>query len=627
MKNEIVHRVYDFIKLFPPFDMMDKESLWNVSSQCTVQYLPQGKVLFDIGDAPLSHFYIVNDGALHLYQGDGTLVEVCDEGDVLGLRPLIAQSPYLLKAVAEEESLLYCIPTAVFEPIMDENPKISRYIATNFAVGVGNKYYQKQIPLQPSSDNYFFTDFIAIEGRPLPVITQKDVSIKDAAVIMALKKIGSIVVCDDQNKPIGIVTDKDLRNKVVAGDIFKTESVAQIMSSPVFCVKPQMTLAELQIAMLRHKINHLIMTEDGTDQTPIKGIVSKHDLVVIQSDNPASIIKGVQKAETIEKLRHLRLALDKIIDRYMSSDAPMKFVLDVTSEINDSILQKAIEICERKVDAEYFQDVRYSFLVLGSMARGEQLLLTDQDNAIIYRANTEKPNLKERLLELAKEITDSLHYIGFEYCPADMMASNPMYCQTVEEWQNTFHKWIYQPGEKEVMMCTIFFDYRNVYGDKTLTEDLSQYIFKHLDKQEVFLRHLAQNALSNPAPLSFFRKFVVEKSGEHKDTFDIKLRAMMPLVDAARLFILQYRITGIHSTIDRFQRLAEMDANNAELFGFAAKAFETLLKARTNHGLKNQDSGRYIKPTDMDKMDRVQLRNAFQPIDDIQKVIKVRFVL
>lgn len=629
MKNEIVHRVYDFLKEFPPFNMMDSEALWRLSQQSKVLYLPQNQALFTIGEPPKKHFYIVNDGAIQLFQGDGTLVEICDEGDVLGLRPLIAQSPYLLNAIAAEETLLYGIPTEVFEPIMDGNPKIGRYIATNFAVGVGNKYYQK--PASPSSsfdtEINVYNDLVSVESQMAPIFTQSDTTIQEAARIMAEKKIGSIVVCDTAKRPIGIVTDKDLRTQVVAGDILKTEPIAHIMSSPVFCITPQLTLAEMQIAMLRHRVNHLVITEDGTDQKMLLGIISKHDLVVVQTDNPASLLKGIQKANTIDQLKTLRLALDKIIARYVKSDVPMKFILEVTSEINDSILQKVIQLCEIKLDPDYYKKVDYAFMVLGSMARKEQLLMTDQDNAIIYKEEPQIHDVKEKLLVLAREITYSLNVIGFEYCPADMMASNPLYCLSIKEWQETFYQWIYQPGEKEVMMSTIFFDFRAVYGNKSLTAELSHYIFENLNKQEVFLRHLAQNALANPAPLSFFRKFVVEKSGEHKDTFDIKLRAMMPLVDAGRLFILQNRLSGVHSTIERFKKLSEIDSNNRELFVFAADAFETLLKARTVHGIKNEDSGRYIKPTDMDKMDRIQLRNAFQPINDIQGIIKVRFVL
>lgn len=627
MKNEIIHRVFDFLKEYPPFQMMDMEDLWRIAGEVQVVYVPEGEILFSIGEAPKKHFYVVNDGAIQLYQNDDTLVEVCDEGDVLGLRPLIARSPYLLRAVAGEESLLYAIPTDIFEPMMDKYPGIGRYIATNFAVGVGNKYSRSTHSAAQSGVSHMYNDLINMEAHTDPVFTGSETTIQDAARIMAVKKVGSVIICDQNKRPVGIVTDKDLRTKVVAGDVLKAEPVSRIMSSPVWCVTPRLTLAEMQMAMLRLKVNHLVITEDGTSDKPLLGVISAHDLVVIQTDNPASLMKGIQKATTTDQLKSLRHILDHMIARYIKSDVPMKFIMEVVSEINDSILQKTIELAEKKLDADLYKKIEYAFVVLGSMARKEQLLMTDQDNAIIYREHPDIPDIKDRLLVLAREINDCLNEIGFEYCPAGMMASNPAYCLSLEEWLKTFRKWIYEPGEKEVMMCTIFFDFRCVYGQSALTEELSQFIFKSLGQQEVFLRHLAQNALANPAPLSFFRKFVVEKSGEHKDNFDIKLRAMMPLVDAARLFILQYQISGVHSTIERFTALSESDINNRELYIFAADAFETLIRTRTFHGINNQDNGRYIQPSDMDKMDRIQLRNAFQPIDDLQSIIKVRFVL
>ena len=175
------------------------------------------------------------------------------------------------------------------------------------------------------------------------------------------------------------------------------------------------------------------------------------------------------------------------------------------------------------------------------------------------------------------------------------------------------------------MMCTIFFDYRPVYGDLSLVENLTDHISGLLDQQEVFLQLLAKNALENPPPLSFFRNFIVEKNGEHKDSFDIKLRAMMPLVDAARLLILSRQIKEVNNTSKRFLALAESDPNNAELYHMAADAYEILIRIRTSQGFQSHDSGRYIQPEMMDKMQRLQLRNAFQPIDEIQKLIKIKF--
>jgi CBS domain-containing protein len=193
--------------------------------------------------------------------------------------------------------------------------------------------------------------------------------------------------------------------------------------------------------------------------------------------------------------------------------------------------------------------------------------------------------------------------------------------------EKQFAKWIFQPGEKEVMYSTIFFDYRPVFGDTSLADKMTEGIYADIDKQKIFLSFLAKNAMQNPPPLSFFRNFIVERNGEHKDEFDIKARAMMPLVDAARVLILHARIGRVNNTFERFEKMAELEPQNSELFEQAADAYEILMRFRAMQGLKNKDSGRFFKPGDLNKMQRMMLRNSFQPIDELQKLLKRRFQL
>lgn len=624
MKNEIIHRVFDFIKEYPPFSLLPKDVVLEISSTVVVKYLPADTVLFKIGDMPPSFFYIVNEGAIYLHQEDGAMVDQCDEGDVFGIRPLLAQSPYLLTAKTKEESILYAIKTDSFLPYLEKYPKVLSFLASNFAVGTGNMFYKKQ---NNQVSTGLFSEVIKINTEKAPVFCKLDQTIQEAAKLMAQHQIGSIIICDDAQKPIGIITDKDLRIKVVAGDIRKKEMVDQIMSSPVICVGSGLTLAELQIMMLKNKINHLAITQDGTSESRLIGVISEHDLVVQQAGNPAILIKEIRKCQSGAELKVIRDKTETLIKKYLEQEVTVSFVSQIVSEINDEIIHRCIRIAEQELGAEKYQKIKYCWIALGSEGREEQLLRTDQDNALVYMDDPNIPGIKEICLNLARKVTAMLNEVGYEYCPADMMASNPSWCQSTEAWKNTFTQWVHSPGEKELMMCTIFFDYRPVYGDRTLAQNLTDHIFTLLDKQDVFIHLMAKNALENPPPLSFFRNFIVEKNGEHKDSFDIKLRAMMPLVDAARVLILAHRMSGVNNTSKRYLALAEAEPNNAELYHLAADAYEILIRLRTNHGLKMGDSGRYIQPEAMDKMQRLQLRNAFQPIDELQKLIKVRFQL
>lgn len=175
------------------------------------------------------------------------------------------------------------------------------------------------------------------------------------------------------------------------------------------------------------------------------------------------------------------------------------------------------------------------------------------------------------------------------------------------------------------MHSTIFFDYRPVFGRRELAGELTAFIFERLDAQSVFLSHLAKNALQNPPPLTFFRHFVVEKGGEHQSAFDIKARALMPLADAARVLTLAARLPAVNNTFRRFERLAELEPQNRELLEQAAEAYEVLLRFRTGQGLKHGDTGRYFKPSELSKMQRLYLRNSFRPIREIQSLLSTRF--
>ena len=207
------------------------------------------------------------------------------------------------------------------------------------------------------------------------------------------------------------------------------------------------------------------------------------------------------------------------------------------------------------------------------------------------------------------------------------MASNPIWCKSLSDWNSQFKSWINTPGDKGILINTIFFDYDFIHGDEKLIDVLTETIFNESKNNEIFYAYLGADALKNPAPLGFFRQFLVESDGEHKDNFDIKSRAILSLVDAARLLILSYGVRNINNTSNRFLKLAELDPKNAIIYEACAEAFLVLLKFRTEKGLKNNTDGRYLDLNELSKLDKVKLKNTFLPINEIQDIIKNKFKL
>ena len=640
MDHTLATRVSDFLKSYPPFNLMEPELLLQVSNRVTVQYYEPDQWIFKEDDQPGKQIFIVREGAIQLLkttEETPLLFDVCDEGDVFGIRPILANEPYALSAQAGEESLVYAINIEGFEDQLLEHPRISLYLAANFASRLRDKYgASNNRPLflekQQLIDSKFkLVEIQSIEGSKTPVTCPAGKQIQEAANIMATHRVGSIIIINEANHPKGIITDKDLRNHVATGQVSLDASVGEIMSSPVITVLPGVTIADVQIQMVRNRIHHLCITEDGTDQSAVIGVISEHDLLVIQGNNPAILVREIQKSKSGQELGAIRDKAETLLEKYIFQEVAISFISTVMTEINDAINHKAIELGIKEMEeaGKKLPDVPFCWLALGSLGRGEQLLRTDQDNALVYEdvPKAEEESVKAYFLELAGLVTHTLDQAGFEYCPAEMMASNPKWCLSLREWKKQFSHWIEEPNERAIMYCTIFFDYRPIYGEKELSAALSNHIFEAIESRSIFLNFLAKNALQNPPPLSFFRNFVVEKGGEHKNEFDIKKRAMMPLADAARTLILEKRTPTINNTFRRFDRLAELEPQNKELFEAASDAYEILMRYRALQGLKNKDSGRFFKPDELSKMERMNLRNCFQPIVEIQKLLKTRFQL
>ncbi|MGB5417957.1 DUF294 nucleotidyltransferase-like domain-containing protein [Algibacter sp.] len=625
--NTIEERIYDFLKAFPPFSMLTSAQLLEICKAIDIHYLEKDTDLFIAGDPIDNQFYVVKDGAIGLFREETlALVDECDVGDIFGLRALMRKGEYKLSAKAIEESIVYSISSELFEDYITTNAEASAFLMSSFAANIS---YIESNPLQHKNQTEPIQDFFEEQSADYsknPVHCNQQTSIKDAAQIMTNKRVGSIIIAKN-NMPIGIITDKDLRTKIATGLVSIDESVTKIMSSPVITYPENITVAEAQIAMIKNRITHLCITKDGTPNSELKGLLSEHDIVVIRENNASVLVKEVKRAKTAEQLKHIRERAHQVLKRYIKQQIPITFATKIIALVNESITQRIIDLAIAEMPEA--PPTTFSWLAIGSQGREEQLLLTDQDNALVFNNVNESDYEKTQtyFLELSKKINHGLNIVGFELCPADMMGSNPKWCLSVSKWNEQFKTWITKPDQDNLMLCTIFFDFEYVYGDINLVNMMAESIFESIDSRDIFLNYLGLNALKNPPPLSFFRQFLVEQDGAHKDQFDIKARAMMPLVDAARLLILSKNTKTHSNTITRYEKLAELEPQNKDVYFACRNAFKKLLRFRTEQGLLHNDSGRFIDLETLSKANRLELKNCFKAVKDIQDLIQTRFKL
>ncbi|WP_224490223.1 DUF294 nucleotidyltransferase-like domain-containing protein [Robertkochia flava] len=629
MRNTISLRIADFLKSYPPFHLLEQEELKSIAEEITVQYNYKGEHLFKQEDPCKPYFYLIQQGAVEIYQnenGKEITLDQCDEGDLFGLRPLFAGKHYSISAKTLEESIFYLIPIQAFKPITVNNPKVSEYLLSSLASNTHTPYYTES----PSRGNLDLTSDIhelqTVHYNKKLISCSKDTTIKDLAGLMNLHSVGSVVILED-GKPTGIVTDKDIRVKVASGNWDIQMPVKEIMNSPVICYPASLTASQAHLAMMKHRISHICITEDGTPNSNALGIVAEHDLIVSQGNNPYFLMKALLRAKKTKDLKKIRRNITALLEQYIKSNIPMTHISRVMFELNDATIKKCIALSIKKMNTP--PPCKFAWMSLGSQGRKEQLLLTDQDNAIVFEDQDEAsyPDIHTYFMELAKNVNKRLLKIGFDYCPADMMAGNPKWCLSLSQWKEQFSDWVKSPIDDHILLCQVFFDYDISYGELNLVNALADHIFKVTSDLPIFKANLARSALLNPSPMGFFRQFLLETNGEYKDFFDLKKRALIPITDAARVLILEHQVKNINNTFERYEKLAELEPQNRELYLSASYATKVLLKFRTRQGLMHGDSGRFIDLKSLSKEEKVKLKRCFNTIGDLQDLIKLRYKL
>ena len=635
MKNPIAERITDFLKNYPPFSSLTYQNLLTIAKSCQVLYLEKNQTLFKINDATHSFFYVVASGTINLSvisDAEETLLNKCHEGDIFGLRPFFAKNNYMMTAKAREESIVYAIPIATFRPFVVNNSEVLNFLLESFATNTRNPKDKENLIGKLISDNVFYSDqqsemqyFQSLSYNISPLKASITAIVQEVAQLMTETLKNNIIICDN-NFPIGIVTDCDMRSKIATGRFPVTISVDKIMSSPVITVLENVSLAEAQLLMLKHNVTHLCVTLDGTDKSDVKGIISEHDLIAAQANNPGVLIKEIKRSQNPKELKQIRERLTDLVQTSISKNIPLSHVFNIASEINLAIIKRSVELSILDLGSP---PARFAWLSIGSQGRKEQLLLTDQDSILIFEdvAAEKYREVKDYFLKLGKKTTATLEKIGYELCPNGHMGSNMLWCKSLTDWTKQYDSWMNTPGENSNDLSSIFFDYEITFGEQRIEDAIGNVVFKNAKNNTLFFDFLGNDALRKNSPLTFFKNFNVEEEGPNKDKFDIKTRALMPLIDGARLFTLNFDIRGINNTFQRFKQLAIADPKHAEIYLNCAEAFLVLSKLRTLEGLKNDSSGQFINLNELSKIDKEKLKNALAPMRELEELIKNKFQL
>jgi CBS domain-containing protein len=405
------------------------------------------------------------------------------------------------------------------------------------------------------------------------------------------------------------------------------QPIIRLMSKDLYTLPPNAFAYEAALLMAKEGIRHVLVTNQGK----LVGVVSERDLFALQRVGLRQISTAIRGAHDLDTLKQSAKDIQQLAQNMLAQGVAAEQLTQFISTLNDLLTTRVIELklAEARQKPDWVE-IDFCWLAMGSEGRFEQTMTTDQDNGIIFRTPPDAtPNqVRERLLPLATHINVALDACGFTLCKGGIMASNPSWCLSFEEWENTFSQWISRGDGSELLNASIFFDFRPLYGNEELAKQLREWLNGRIKNNRMFLRKMVENALRNRPPLSLWRNFLVERTGDSQNTLNLKINGVTPFVDAARIFALSLG-SNETSTAQRLRAAAEawrMDKSETEAW-IESFLYIQLLRLRLQHqqSSKHEAPSNRINPDTLNGLDQHILKQTFRQARTLQNVLEKFF--
>lgn len=603
--------VRDFLAGYAPFDSLPQKVLNGLPEQLTSRYYKRGSTLVTAGRENRD-MYVLRSGAVNIIDAHGSLVERSEPGTCFGMSSVISGGVSKFTMLAHEDSLVLVMPGKVFLGLIETEPSFSKFFMAQQAGRMRSAVEAVQVA---DSGGAVLKTRVKDMLKKQPICAPPSTPIREAAKIMSEQRVSALLITEE-GRLTGIVTDRDLRNKVVAVNRDSTESVSEIMTLDPITIPAHSLAFECLLEMAQRGLHHLPVLDGGQ----VIGMVSAGDLMRLEQANPVYLVGDIAAQHTLEGLQKSAARLPSVVESYIAQDASADDIGRVVTAIGDSITRKLLNFAEAELGPP---PVRYCWVVLGSAARLEQGLNSDQDNAIIIDDSATQED-REYFEKLANIVVPGLVDCGYHLCPGDMMATNPNWRQTLKEWGLCFSGWINEPEPEALLNAQAFFDMRPIYGDNELFSRLQRSVVSWAPRSTRFLAYLAKQTQVWATPIGFFKEFVLETEGEHKDTLDIKAGGIIAIVQMARLLALSKGLTQVN-TIARLQAAAGASALTEEHAQDLSDAFEFITYMRLRHQVRQIRAGvepdNHIKPAQLSAFEKRHLREAFQIIRKMQQAL------
>ena len=604
--------VAEFLRGHPPFDSLDEGTLEEMARSAEIEFFAARTSIIESAGALAEFGYVVRSGSVELLIGD-RLIDVMGEAEMFGFTSLLAEEPLDFVARAAEDTLVYRIPASIARPVL-ERPAFVR-----FATQVMNR----RVRLLAARDA---EPPLSATGRPVAdlirapaVVCPPEMSVQDAARRMA--EVGATCVVVDTGAGLGIVTDRDVRTRVVAEGASPDTPLSEVMTAPAWTVSADRTGTEALLEMLAHGIRHLPVL---TPERKLLGVLDDVDLMANEQRAPFRIRASIARAGDLEGVVGAASAVPETVIALWDAGLSTATISRAMTSIHDAVTRRLIEFAHEELGRP---PVPYTWLATGSYARFEAYPSSDVDCALAWEGPDDDMQLRRTMTSLAEHVLDGLSTCGFPPDTNSVVASNPLFARSIEEWERAATTWIEHPDrDRGLLLTSVVIESDPVWGATDAADRIAR-AFADAPNRQLMLRRLAAAAVAERPPTGFLRNLVLHSGGEQGKLLDIKRRGLMPVESVARWSGL---VAGVSAATTRARLKASGEAGTLSPDDAARlrEAFELFSSLRMEHQAVQLREGEkpdnLIKPANLTPVTRRSLKEAFRSVARVQRVVEAK---
>ena len=613
-----LEEIAEFLKQHHPFDLLPDDVIESLPKRLTARYFRAGtKVLSP--EQQCLHLYIIRTGGTETRDPDGQLLARLSEGECFGVRAMFRKGRAANNITTLEDSLCYLLPEKDFHDLAGKYPQFNYF----FAQMGGDRLRRGMQMIESRDDDQLklmsvkVADLIA---RDL-VSIDRSATILDAGKLMCDERVSCLLITQNGDEIAGIITDRDLRNRVIAQARSFDEPVTAIMTDKPISIHPDDYAFDALLTMTRNNIRHLPVLKDGK----AVGMITTNNLLARQSLSAVYMAGKISKLNDPADMAKVIAQVPELLSHLIEAGATSQNVGHIVTTLSDAATVRLIQLAEEKLGPP---PVPYVWMAGGSQGRQEQTAISDQDNCLILDDTYVEETHGAYFKALAEFVCDGLNDVGYVFCPGDMMAKTAEWRQPAKVWQNYFNKWIEQPEPKALMLCSVWFDLRPIHGTKSLFDDLHRVIVSRAKDNRIFQAYLVGNAMTHHVPLGFFKNFVMIRGGEHDSTLDLKHNGVVPIVDLTRIHALANGVDEVN-TFDRLRAVKAFPSISTQGASDLLDAFEFISITRLKHQVRQIRQGHapdnFLHPESLSAFERTHLKDAFSVIKNLQSALETAF--